>query len=318
METVTNLVSGAAGVASRAIWGEAENEQKRENETLGKEPLSGVVGDVKSGEPYDKGNAEDSTIGTDRTSTLTSNPKVTDTTAPSVPSASEGLVQKKEDPTVPAPSTTSTTSVDATLVSELPDRPIEVFETGPSTGIQDIKPDTGYAMKHDITKSIDEQAATSAAVAGLGTPSGMEKEKESVGTGAIKSTERLNNSAFPETTPFKTESSTSLSTAAPSTTAPSTTAPSTTAPSTTAHSTTAPSTTAPSTTAPSTTAPSTTAHPVTTLPESVTEHSGSASKKSLEESGSVSPDTPGKKSLKEKIGLEKLKAKLHIHKESNE
>ncbi|KAI9049135.1 hypothetical protein LZ554_006983 [Drepanopeziza brunnea f. sp. 'monogermtubi'] len=278
METVTNLVSGAAGVASRAIWGEAENEQKRENETLGKEPLSGEVGDVKSGEPYDKGNAEDSTIDTGRTSTLTSNPKVTDTTAPSVPSASEGLVQKKEDPTVPAPSTTSTTSVDAKLVSELPDRPTEVFETGPSTGIQDTKTDTGYATKPDITKSIDEQAATSAAVAGLGIPSGLKKEKESVGTGAIKSTESLNTSAFPGITPVKIESST----------------------------------------APSTTASSTTAHPVTALPESVTEHSGSASKNSLEESGSVSPETPEKKSLKEKIGLDKLKAKLHIHKESKE
>jgi len=49
METVNNLTSAA----SRAIWGDQEAEQKK---TEGTEPVSGEMGDVKAGEPYDKGN----------------------------------------------------------------------------------------------------------------------------------------------------------------------------------------------------------------------------------------------------------------------
>ena len=51
METVSNITSAA----SRAIWGDGA--KTGENETQGKEPLSGEVGDTASGEPYDKGNA---------------------------------------------------------------------------------------------------------------------------------------------------------------------------------------------------------------------------------------------------------------------
>jgi hypothetical protein len=55
METVNNLASAA----SRAIWGDGavDSAQSKENETQGQEPLSGETGDVKAGEPYDKGNA---------------------------------------------------------------------------------------------------------------------------------------------------------------------------------------------------------------------------------------------------------------------
>lgn len=60
METVTNIVSTAAGVASRAIWGDGE--EKKESETLGQEPLAGEVGQVQKGEPYDKGNVGKATI----------------------------------------------------------------------------------------------------------------------------------------------------------------------------------------------------------------------------------------------------------------
>ncbi|KAH7377592.1 hypothetical protein BKA64DRAFT_255431 [Cadophora sp. MPI-SDFR-AT-0126] len=72
METITNITSAA----SRAIWGEGGNpdEKKDGNETLGKEPVSGELGDVKSGEPYDKGNVGKDTSLPSKT-TLTSNPK---------------------------------------------------------------------------------------------------------------------------------------------------------------------------------------------------------------------------------------------------
>ena len=60
METVNNLASAA----SKAIWGEPEaaKETAAKDVETGKttsttqEPVSGVVGDVKAGEPYDKGN----------------------------------------------------------------------------------------------------------------------------------------------------------------------------------------------------------------------------------------------------------------------
>ncbi len=57
MDTVNNIASAA----SRAIWGEGTTAEEKKNgvsgsETVGQEPVSGELGDVKSGEPYDKGN----------------------------------------------------------------------------------------------------------------------------------------------------------------------------------------------------------------------------------------------------------------------
>jgi hypothetical protein len=55
METVNNLASSA----SRAIWGTSNTEvsqNQNTNDTSGREPTAGETGDVKAGEPYDKGN----------------------------------------------------------------------------------------------------------------------------------------------------------------------------------------------------------------------------------------------------------------------
>jgi hypothetical protein len=58
METVNNLAS----VASRAIWGGGDKDNTNDaqtgtNGTAGREPVSGQMGNVANGEPYDKGNA---------------------------------------------------------------------------------------------------------------------------------------------------------------------------------------------------------------------------------------------------------------------
>jgi len=50
METVNNITAAA----SRAIWG--DDTKKDETKTQGQEPVSGELGNVKAGEPYDKGN----------------------------------------------------------------------------------------------------------------------------------------------------------------------------------------------------------------------------------------------------------------------
>lgn len=51
MDAVTNITTAA----SKAIWGET-GEDTAHNETGGKEPVSGQLGNVAVGEPYDKGN----------------------------------------------------------------------------------------------------------------------------------------------------------------------------------------------------------------------------------------------------------------------
>lgn len=57
METVNNIASAA----SRAIWGEAQDPNHPNTttttSTTGQEPVAGQLGNVKAGEPYDKGNA---------------------------------------------------------------------------------------------------------------------------------------------------------------------------------------------------------------------------------------------------------------------
>ncbi|RDL39759.1 uncharacterized protein BP5553_04099 [Venustampulla echinocandica] len=75
MESISNIASAA----SRAIWGEQGQHQDtvgsyndahttKTNETGGKEPISGEMGNVARGEPYDKGNLDPSTTKLDTTS----------------------------------------------------------------------------------------------------------------------------------------------------------------------------------------------------------------------------------------------------------
>ncbi|KAK4239987.1 hypothetical protein C8A03DRAFT_13643 [Achaetomium macrosporum] len=47
METITNLAHSAAQTASKAVWGESQSHE---------EPVSGKMGNVEAGEPYDAGN----------------------------------------------------------------------------------------------------------------------------------------------------------------------------------------------------------------------------------------------------------------------
>jgi hypothetical protein len=51
MDTVSNITTAA----SKALWGEG-GEETAHNETGGKEPVSGQMGNVAAGEPYDRGN----------------------------------------------------------------------------------------------------------------------------------------------------------------------------------------------------------------------------------------------------------------------
>lgn len=53
METITNLASTATTAASKLIYGD----QTQNNETAGKEPVSGEKGAGTATDPYDQGNA---------------------------------------------------------------------------------------------------------------------------------------------------------------------------------------------------------------------------------------------------------------------
>lgn len=57
METITNLASTATNAASKLIYGDNATTITKNNETAGKEPISGEQGKGTATEPYDQGNA---------------------------------------------------------------------------------------------------------------------------------------------------------------------------------------------------------------------------------------------------------------------
>jgi hypothetical protein len=64
METITNLANTAVGTASKLIYGDQTQNKTEEavdttknNETAGKEPVSGVEGKGTATQPFDQGNA---------------------------------------------------------------------------------------------------------------------------------------------------------------------------------------------------------------------------------------------------------------------
>lgn len=76
METITSAATNAATAASKAIWGEQTATQQ--NETGGKEPISGETGKGTPNEPYDQGNSDNATS-PETTNTLTSQSNDTNT-----------------------------------------------------------------------------------------------------------------------------------------------------------------------------------------------------------------------------------------------
>ncbi|KAK2627357.1 hypothetical protein QTJ16_003323 [Diplocarpon rosae] len=182
METVNSIASAA----SRAIWGDGSAEDKpttapAANETVGKEPVAGEMGDVKRGEPYDKGNAgKGATSGT--SSILPSHPKTTDTTVPSpnLPSADEGLVPKPEDPTVPPTTSSSTTSRSISIsptANESTDLPTKLPEANESKKIKETK----TAAEEDVSGPGPQSLGNSAVV--VGGADALQKKSLGPGTG---------------------------------------------------------------------------------------------------------------------------------------
>ena len=109
METVSNIVTAAQDTVTKAIWGDASAEEKQAaetaalggtpagNETAGQEPKNGELGDVKAGEPYDKGNVEPDAV------SETTNSTGTGTFLTYRPSAAANTVMEdKETTTAPA------------------------------------------------------------------------------------------------------------------------------------------------------------------------------------------------------------------------
>lgn len=60
METISNIASTATTTVSNLIYGD----QTKNNETAGQEPISGEEGKGTATEPFDKGNAGESSFST--------------------------------------------------------------------------------------------------------------------------------------------------------------------------------------------------------------------------------------------------------------
>ncbi|KAG4442203.1 hypothetical protein IFR05_002313 [Cadophora sp. M221] len=223
METVTNIASAA----SRAIWGEGTNpEDKKDvngNATLGKEPVAGELGDVKSGEPYDKGNVEVDASGelplvlrkiwvqfhillckrsyyrdtyltcplTDETtthpakSTLTSNPKPAATETTSDPSAGAVLLPE-------SPNTTRDTPTNLLATSDKPSTANEKAaklpsETTDSEALTFTKSDPAADKTKIGTESLEEKASGVKGTTGFDTPEPAAATTTTTGTSAVKS-----------------------------------------------------------------------------------------------------------------------------------
>jgi len=206
METVNNLASAA----SRAIWGETTTNGQKDNETKGQEPLSGETGDVEAGEPYDKGNAgtvplpllsskqkltkrveptstpaepkpvDEPTTEEPKLSTLTSNPKVTDTTA-----------AKEDKPSSAVPITADPSSApQETQKLQGADRPTEIPSSEEHDRIKETKKEADEAAAVNTNgpgpKTLEEKTQNggvdTSADKGENAP---QKESHSEGTGEL-------------------------------------------------------------------------------------------------------------------------------------
>ncbi|KAH8790615.1 hypothetical protein BGZ57DRAFT_1000768 [Hyaloscypha finlandica] len=184
MDTVNNLASAA----SRAIWGEgngANGAQTKDNETSGQEPVSGETGNVEAGEPYDKGNAEPTSTPSEpkitadepTTSTLTQNPKITDTTS----STTDSIGDSK--PSSAAPNAADPSSAQQpTQKQQGADRPSDEPSSLEHERIKETKAEAEDAAKVDTTeagpKTLDEKARDSGGVVGKGEGKGKSGENE--------------------------------------------------------------------------------------------------------------------------------------------
>ncbi|KAH9217349.1 hypothetical protein DL95DRAFT_333930 [Leptodontidium sp. 2 PMI_412] len=191
METVTNIASAA----SRAIWGEGPNPEDRKDvngsATLGKEPVAGELGDVKSGEPYDKGNVDvdavDDTTSLPAKSTLTSNPKPTVTEPTSNPAAAVLLPESS--------STSRDTPTNLLATSDKPSTANEKAaklpsETTESEALTFTKSDPAADKAKVGTESLEEKASGVKGTTGFDTPepaAGTTTSTTTTGTGATKS-----------------------------------------------------------------------------------------------------------------------------------
>ena len=156
METVNNLTSAA----SRAIWGDSSNTSNTEttqtqNETQGREPLSGETGDVAAGEPYDKGNAGTyfcpfplhSSHSIAKQALMNILPADSTTTEPTAPSPT---IDSTSNPTSTTDSTANPTSK-----SDIPNNPIRSEHDTDKTGVTSIHNPTSATSSDKPTSSTD-------------------------------------------------------------------------------------------------------------------------------------------------------------------
>ncbi|CZT52267.1 uncharacterized protein RSE6_13562 [Rhynchosporium secalis] len=222
METVTGAVTGAVSAVtttvSHAIWGEGENPETKKD-TIGKEPVSGQLGDVKSGEPYDKGNVDAGLEGSTSTSSHTGT----------------GLPAKSTLTSSPKPTTTESTSDASAAAVLLPESEASRRET-PSNFIADSnKPSTAAQTLPSLTSENKGEGLTFTKSDGSDTITGTGAGVGSGNSAVPRDMESLEEKAsrVPRTTGFDTHTPEPVSGSAGTSSAAHTSNPATTAGSTT-------------------------------------------------------------------------------------
>jgi len=159
METITNLASTAATTASKLIYGD-NTAATTQNETAGKEPISGAQGKGTATEPFDKGNEEDATAAATSLSDAKIEP--THTLEPT------GAVREPKDlinaydeaagpkTTTTAATTSDTTAPQTTAVTDKLWKPTDIDALKPSVADPAAAPETGVgnteSKKGDLWK----------------------------------------------------------------------------------------------------------------------------------------------------------------------
>jgi hypothetical protein len=145
METITNLASTAATTASKLIYGDNTTATTTQNETAGKEPISGEQGKGTATEPFDKGNEEDATAATTSLSDAKIEPTHTlePTGAVREPKDLINAYDEAAGPSTTTATTSETTAPETTAITDKLWKPTDIDAVKPSVVDPAAAPETG-------------------------------------------------------------------------------------------------------------------------------------------------------------------------------
>ena len=202
METITNIASTAATTASKLIYGDTTTTTTTQNETAGKEPISGAQGKGTATEPFDKGNSEDATAAATSLSDAKIEPTHTLEPTGSVREPKDLLKAYDEasgpDTTTSQTTTSQTTAPQTTAVTDKLWKPTDIDAVKPSVADPAAAPETGVGntegKKGDLWRPTEVYQASAPGVTD-GTVSPMDTSAAPSNIAAVSSDSNNNNLA---------------------------------------------------------------------------------------------------------------------------